>query len=150
MHVVVGQGHDRWRGLAALHDALGVLERRETHYDVDEALLAERGAVSPEVAVAMARGARRAAGADYAVALSGIAGPSGGSPHKPVGTVELAVDTPEGTWYRPLRMRPYWGRTRIRSASATAALALLLKLLEGRVGDDPKAVQVTDDNRAES
>lgn len=113
-------------------------------------LLQEHGAVSPEVVVAMARGAREAAGADYAVALSGIAGPSGGTVAKPVGTVELAVDTAEGTWYRPLRMRPYWGRDRIRSASATAGLALLLKLLEGRVVDDPKATRVTDNDRAES
>lgn len=117
---------------------------------VSPATLDAFGAVSRDTVIEMARGARTRASAEYAIALSGIAGPSGGTKDKPVGTVELAVDTPEGTWYRPVHMRPYWGRQRIRIASATAGLALLLKLLEGRVDDDPGAIHVTDDHRAES
>ena len=64
---------------------------------VDPADIARYGAVSEQVARQMAEGVRRAAGADYGMATTGIAGPSGGSAEKPVGTVWIAVATPRET-----------------------------------------------------
>lgn len=64
---------------------------------VDEEVLRGHGAVSPEVATRMADGARRVSNADVALAITGIAGPTGGSDTKPVGLVYLAVSTPTGT-----------------------------------------------------
>lgn len=64
---------------------------------VDASLIEQYGAVSEQVARAMAEGARRISGADFAVATTGIAGPSGGSAEKPVGTVWFAVSSERGT-----------------------------------------------------
>jgi len=88
---------------------------------VPAALLAREGAVSRGVAEAMAAGARRACGADVAVAVTGIAGPGGGSPEKPVGTTWFAVASPQGTW--SLRRRFPAGRERNRQLAAATALA---------------------------
>ena len=68
--------------------------------DVDGALLEEHGAVSESVVISMAKGAARLARADYAVAISGIAGPDGGSKDKPVGTVWFAWLSPDGVLAR--------------------------------------------------
>lgn len=97
---------------------------------VPEALLAEHGAVSEPAARAMAEGARRRFGADLAVAVSGIAGPGGGSAEKPVGTVHLAVAGPGGeTVHRHIRFPG--DRERVRVFAAASALELVRRRLLG-------------------
>ena len=95
---------------------------------VPEAVIREHGAVSAPCAAAMAEGARRVTGAEVGVAITGIAGPSGGTPAKPVGTVYIAVATPAGT----TTAHHVWPGTRSenKEESARAALALLQALLE--------------------
>jgi nicotinamide-nucleotide amidase len=71
-------------------------EAKRTMLQVDSALVEEHGAVSADVASAMALAARRLSGADIGVAITGIAGPEGGTPDKPVGLVHIAVATAGG------------------------------------------------------
>ncbi len=94
---------------------------------VPAALLEAHGAVSAPVARAMAEGARRAAGAAWGLGVTGIAGPTGGTPEKPVGTVHLALAGPGGT---EAVARLYRGdRDRVRRAAAFDALDLLRRAL---------------------
>jgi nicotinamide-nucleotide amidase len=97
---------------------------------VDPALIASHGAVSEPVAEAMASGIRARSGAQVGVAITGIAGPDGGSEAKPVGTVVIALDTPDGRLVRTRRM--IGGRDLIRAMAAHAALDMLRRLLTGR------------------
>ena len=94
---------------------------------VPEPLLAASGAVSEPVARAMAEGARRVAGATWGIGITGIAGPSGGTPEKPVGTVHLALAGPAGTTAVARTYR--WDRERVRQAAAFEALDLLRRAL---------------------
>jgi nicotinamide-nucleotide amidase len=91
-----------------------------------EVLLAH-GAVSEPVARAMAEGIRRAAGATWGIGITGVAGPSGGTPEKPVGTVHLALAGPSGTEHLLHQFRG--DRERIRRLSAFGALDLLRRAL---------------------
>lgn len=92
---------------------------------VDAGLIARVGAVSEEVARAMAEGARAHAPVDIAVSVTGIAGPDGGTPEKPVGLVYLAVScTGRQTIVHECRFGAV-GRTEIRLATLRAALALV-------------------------
>jgi nicotinamide-nucleotide amidase len=96
---------------------------------VDPDLIASVGAVSVEVAEALADGARRALDADVGVGITGIAGPGGGTEDKPVGTVCFSVSDGE----RRLTRRLYLpgGRFDIRDRSTTVALHLVRRLLRG-------------------
>jgi len=93
--------------------------------DVPEAVLREHGAVSEACARAMALGARRCLGADLAVAATGIAGPDGGSPAKPVGLVWLAVAGDEGLLTAEHRFAG--DRRAVTRAAVTEALGLLAR-----------------------
>jgi PncC family amidohydrolase len=87
------------------------------------------GAVSREVVLEMARGARRLLSADLAVSVSGIAGPGGGLPHKPVGTTWVGLVAPDGEWARCYCFAG--DREGNKILSAEAALRLLLDYLNG-------------------
>jgi len=95
---------------------------------VREATLARHGAVSAQTAVAMAEGARSQLGADVAVAVTGIAGPKGGTPDKPVGLTYVAVADARGHDVR--RFNWTADRTGNKLLSAAAALELVLERLE--------------------
>ena len=101
----------------AKQDMLGV--RAET--------LEAFGAVSPQVATEMVLGARRRSRAEFAVSVTGVAGPGGGSPAKPVGLVWMGLSGPgDLTSVVELRWDPSWSRDLIRAATVRAALEALI------------------------
>jgi len=118
---------------------------KQAWLDVPAALLAEHGAVSEPVARAMALGARRRIGTTYALAVTGVAGPGGGSDDKPVGTVHLALAGPGsaaasdadgggrdgGTVLHHRRIRFPGDRERVRWMSTQLALEMLRRHLLG-------------------
>ena len=95
---------------------------------VDEDVLRGHGAVSAEVAAAMAEGARRVSGADVALSITGVAGPGGGSEEKPVGLVFLGIATAQGT--KVTEKRFAGERLNIQTLAAYAGLALVKAALE--------------------
>ena len=94
---------------------------------VDPVSIACFGAVSEVVALEMAEGVRRITGADYAIATTGIAGPTGGSKHKPVGTVWMAIATPEGS--RAVMRNSGTDRGQIISRASAYAIEMLYEEL---------------------
>jgi nicotinamide-nucleotide amidase len=95
--------------------------------DVPECLLLQHGAASPEAAVAMATGAAEKLGADYALSITGFAGPCGGPNENPVGTIFVALHAPHGVWSRKLS---YPGpRMTIKRRAVNAALDWLRREL---------------------
>ncbi len=95
---------------------------------VPEDVLAAHGAVSEETAWDMAEGVRRLIGATYGLAVTGVAGPSGGSPEKPVGLVFLAVAREDGT--AVIRRQFSGTREEIKAQTAETAIKLLLEYFE--------------------
>jgi PncC family amidohydrolase len=102
------------------------LKRNELGVDV--ATLQHHGAVSAQTCIAMADGARRRYGADIAIAVTGIAGPTGDSPGKPLGLTYIAVADGAGTDVQ--RHQWFGDRHSNKIASAAAALTLLVERLE--------------------
>lgn len=100
---------------------------------VPEEVLGTHGAVSAETAAAMAEGVRRRLGADLGLASTGIAGPGGGTPEKPVGLVYLGL-----AWEGGVETRRHlfaWDRLGNKEAASQAALALLWEWLRKRRGE---------------
>jgi nicotinamide-nucleotide amidase len=113
----------------AKHDMLGV----------EKAILTEHGAVSEPTAQAMALGALRHSRAQVSIAVTGVAGPTGGSKDKPVGTVWFAWGVPSDTgptlgaetaWVKTERMQFAGDRAAVRQATIAHALTTLLQLLK--------------------
>jgi nicotinamide-nucleotide amidase len=100
---------------------------KRSELDVAEKLLVEHGAVSAEAAAAMAEGARRRLGADVAVAVTGVAGPDGGTPEKPVGRVYLHAAGRDGSLARMLDLPGERAQVRVRAT--VTALHMLRALL---------------------
>jgi len=92
--------------------------------------LDSKGAVSREVVIEMARGARKVLHADIAVSISGIAGPGGAMPGKPVGTTWIGLVSNEGEWARVFQFSG--DRIQNKSYAAEAALQMLFDHLQGR------------------
>jgi nicotinamide-nucleotide amidase len=119
-------------GSSAYFDRGAVCYSNEAKIDwlgVPPSIIEAHGAVSEPVARAMAEGIRRAAGSDIGVGITGIAGPGGGTPEKPVGTVAIAAITPRGERVRLVRF--FGGRDMVKFQSAQAAMnAVRLLLLD--------------------
>lgn len=107
-------------------------EAKMQHLDVPAGMLAQYGAVSEHVAAAMAEGCLKVSGADHALAVTGIAGPSGGTPEKPLGTVFIALAS-KG---HPVEVRKRWyagERERFKILTSQTALDFLRRRLCGYV-----------------
>jgi nicotinamide-nucleotide amidase len=103
-------------------------EAKQQMLGVPAATIETYGAVSRETAEAMARGALGSANADLAVAITGIAGPGGGSPGKPVGLVHFAAASRSGAVTRAEMRYGDIGRSAVRHQSVLQALAMLKEL----------------------
>ncbi len=122
-----------WGGVISYSNAA-----KQMYLGVDNDTLTRHGAVSPETAREMAQGLRQRSGVDFALAVTGIAGPEGGSPERPVGLVYLALAYDGGCKIRELRLG-LPDRELIRIISAKSALDLLRRHLEynqGSTGGD--------------
>ena len=107
-------------------------EAKQQMLGVPLSTLQEHGAVSRQTAEAMARGALGAANAELVVAITGIAGPGGGSPDKPVGLVHFAAASRSGKLMHAEMRYGDVGRAEVRRRSVLQALTMLRTLAEGR------------------
>ncbi len=97
---------------------------------VSEQLLKKKGAVCAEVAIAMAQGAKDRTGADLALSITGVAGPTGGTKDKPVGMVHMALADKDGIWSQKFLFLPI-SRDAVRQLSAETALEIIRRKLLG-------------------
>lgn len=104
---------------------------KSTMVGVEPRMIGDFGAVSAQVARAMANGGRRTARTDLSLAVTGVAGPGGGSARKPVGLVYIACATERDTSVEEYRFGDL-GREAVRQASVVAALELALRVLAAR------------------
>ncbi len=102
-------------------------EAKERLLGVPHETLAKHGAVSYQTACAMAKGARLKAGSDIAVSITGIAGPTGGTPEKPVGLVYIAISDKDGEEYRKLNLSG--SRDAVRSQTCDKVFELIKERL---------------------
>jgi nicotinamide-nucleotide amidase len=102
-------------------------EAKQKFLGVQAETLAQHGAVSEATVREMAEGARRAMGSDYALAVTGIAGPTGGTDAKPVGTVFIALAAASGT--KVLRQLNRWDREAFKQVTGNQALELIRREL---------------------
>ncbi len=108
-------------------------EAKRDRLGVPMDLIAQHGAVSPQVAEAMAAGCRKIAGTDYGLSATGIAGPTGGSAEKPLGLIYIALATTRETVAKELRLGESLSRRQVRDRTVKIALNLLrLSLLRSR------------------
>jgi nicotinamide-nucleotide amidase len=105
------------------------VESKINHLGVDPNLLKEKGAVSLDVALAMATGARERFGADIGIGITGIAGPDSDDSGLEPGTVFIALTTKKGSFFRSLKLLS--DRARIRTMSSSHALDMLRRYLTG-------------------
>ncbi|MDH5715645.1 MAG: competence/damage-inducible protein A [Candidatus Aminicenantes bacterium] len=110
------------RGIVAYSNVAKIEE-----LDVPQELIESHGAVSPEVAKAMAEGVRRLSQTDYGIGITGIAGPTGGTPDKPVGLVYIGVASEAGT--RVEKFILLGSRKKVKFQSAQKALEMLREVL---------------------
>lgn len=103
-------------------------EAKEQMLGVSKDTLLEFGAVSQETVMEMACGIRSRLNSDLSISISGIAGPGGGLPHKPVGTVWFGFCAPQGAWARVFQFQG--GREEVKAASAEEALQAIVRYLE--------------------
>jgi nicotinamide-nucleotide amidase len=113
-------------------------EAKQEMIGVPSATIGKYGAVSRETAEAMAKGALAHAMADLAVSVTGIAGPDGGTPAKPVGLVHFAAATRSGRLIHQERRFGDIGRTEVRRKSVLQAMAMLTELAEQEAPRPPR------------
>ena len=105
-------------------------EVKENLLGVRHETLVTKGAVSEETACQMAQGVRKALGADIGISTTGVAGPGGGTPEKPVGLIYVGISTEEKTWAVRI-LRPRQSRESLRRLASSTAFDLVRRHLEG-------------------
>ena len=106
-------------------------DAKELFLFVPEEMIAKAGAVSYEVAQLMAQGVREVTDVDVALSVTGIAGPGGGTPEKPVGTVYIGLASKEGVFVRKFLFSG--DRIEIKQQTSEEALKMVRDVLEGRL-----------------